>query len=1226
MWCAHTIGLRKRRTGMSPVGDTVRWLVEAYERTGDIGSLLAADVPPPPSKADRALLRDLAKLHWYRYRATSGFDGLREREEAAALVLRLRERDHASLPDALRAAAPDPGVARVVGSVEYGKLERTRVLYRNYRDRDSLVMVANAYTDLMRTVTEDHLLAALTVDQAWVLLNLAAHEKRSYYTDAALAGIRWTVDKTPHDDPQRARRLLDRARILAVAGGEPWRVLADHKTSALLALRETPVWPDVIAELAQAQWDTYQRTGDQRYLIEALGTCRDLTNAVARDYPNTLSLPAFDDIAAEVTRTLGAEQTDWLLRAHRDAQTIITQFRLIDRLQDQSLVDSTPDLLDQRRDAALWLVAALPLDHPDRPDALMALYSVESDAWELAGNAEAVPVAYHIAVEAYNTLPADHPSLGKVLRGIAHSSMTLATHTGAAWAADGAVTAARRAVELAEPDTDLQASRLSLLSQVLGASYDINSDLDMCREAVERAREAVALTSPDAENYPLRCIDLSTAAVRLGLDTDDTELLSEAVEAAGRAVATIPVDDVRRVGILFNYASAVTCLAKRSSAPEPFDEAERAMHAALMLLPPGHPDHPRIRSSIAEVLYHRYRACGDIDALATSVTLAQQALNETPQDHHWWPIRAIMLARSARALSALGGPNASALREVALSRYQEIGTHPAATADQRMSAERTRTEILREGNPTTVLDAHERVIAVIPATVSRALPAANRLDTVRQLEGLADDVLAVGVQAGDVNRALGLVERCRCLLFGDAWGIRRGWARLREVSPHLAESLSKIERELDDADAYTGLKFTITVSVGSKSTETKWDPRPQATARVRRLAAARDHLLAEIRALPGFDDLLALPEPGVLRTRLAGHTVVLVSAHTAGGTALVVPADPNHELITMPLPDLRQSAAQTRITRLRTALTDAKDTATSFDRREEAQRDLHDVLEWLWDTAAAPVLDRVAPYQPGQTDLPRLWWCPIGVVGQLPLHAAGKHRPTSRAACTVFDRVVSSYTPSVTALADTLNASPPRRSRGTALVVGVGTVRGETVLSHAYTEADRVARLIPGSTVLLDEAADATAIQRGLHDHVVAHFACHAAAGRTELPTLTGGLALTDSMFVPAFVYDIRPAHAELAFLSACDTALTDPSYLDEPLNLASAFHLAGFRGVIGTLWHTRDSPEIAEAIYRTLTAAGTKSIDTTAAATALNTALRHSRDAYPALPTRWASHIHVGL
>lgn len=59
-----------------------------------------------------------------------------------------------------------------------------------------------------------------------------------------------------------------------------------------------------------------------------------------------------------------------------------------------------------------------------------------------------------------------------------------------------------------------------------------------------------------------------------------------------------------------------------------------------------------------------------------------------------------------------------------------------------------------------------------------------------------------------------------------------------------------------------------------------------------------------------------------------------------------------------------------------------------------------------------------------------------------------------------------------------------------------------------------------------------------------------------------------------------------LAYLSACSTtANSADSLIDEAIHLTSAFQLAGFRHVIGTLWEVADqhSVSIAKTVYETL-------------------------------------------
>ncbi|MFD0735003.1 CHAT domain-containing protein [Planotetraspora mira] len=1175
------------------VYDNVRLVVETFEYSGDVGALLAA-VLPLPQHCPRHLLPHLAQAHWHRYRAQSGFDGLIDREIAASLT----------------GQAGDPAVARVTSTEQYRELEEARADFHARQDPGSLVYFVNAYTALMDAVDDERMTAALIADHARLLLVLDELDGTDNYAEPVVNGLHWTIAHTPRDDPQRARRLVDRARAQGNAGRRRGQVLADYRAAAQLALRERPVWRDVVIELAQYESDLYANGAPPIHLAGAFVTCRDLAAALERDFGNTATLPALSQLENEVSSQIGPDVARFLRTCHRDPRVLQAQRDKVETLLRQEI---RPGVLVERRDQAWLLAIGLPLDHEGRLDALLDLYHTHDDLWELGGDTTAIGLAYDAVTEALLTTSPDDAGRAKLQAAIANATSTIAIQTRSPDDAKDAVDAARALVELPARDQGQRALRLTTLASALVRQFELGANPAAGQEAVTVMEEAIELTPPGDENLPLRWSTLSLAAQKVAEDGDHS-LFAKAVDAGAQAVAIIPTHDVRRIGMLYNYAAAVQSQANTTKVTdaEPYREAERAYRAALALLAPDHPDNARIESTIADLLYHRYRHCGDLGALDDSLELAEKAVRETPPDHHWWPLRAFALARSARELATFGGPRADELRELAITHFRAVSAHPAASAQHRMVCEQQQAAMLAEADPATALDAQERVIAAIPATVSRALPRSQRLRAVRQLDGLADQVVDAGARSGELDRALELVEQCRAVLFGDAWGIRRGWAKLREIRPELAEKLSQVEQELAEADSYSDMTFHIEVEYQGRTSTRDWDPRPDAVERIRRLAAKRDHLVAEARAVPGLENLLAAPDLELLRHRAIGHTAVVVSA---AGTAFVVPGDYLEPIEAVPLRQMTEITARTQVRKLREALADVKDPACSFDRREEAQLDVHAVLEWLWDTTAGPVLERV-------TDA-RLWWCPIGVAAGLPLHAAGRHREA--AGQTVFDRVVSSYTPSLTALADTVTTPRPRHTRHTALVVGVGERKGMPVLPSARAEAEAVAALLPGSTVLLDSAATADAIKEGLHEHPIAHFACHgrpiSSAGHPDL----GGLMLSDGMFVPSFVRDLRTTQAQLAFLSACDTAGPDPALLDEPLNLTSAFHLAGFRSVIGTLWHTADSTETAVAVYAALTAHGTRPADTAHAATALTETLRRMRDAYPAVPTRWAAHVHVG-
>jgi len=124
-------------------------------------------------------------------------------------------------------------------------------------------------------------------------------------------------------------------------------------------------------------------------------------------------------------------------------------------------------------------------------------------------------------------------------------------------------------------------------------------------------------------------------------------------------------------------------------------------------------------------------------------------------------------------------------------------------------------------------------------------------------------------------------------------------------------------------------------------------------------------------------------------------------------------------------------------------------------------------------------------------------------------------------------------------------------------------------------------------------------------------------------------LVLPDHKTAPLTVTDIADLHLNsgLAFLSACETTLAKIDFADEALHLTGAFHLAGYRHVIGTLWPISDydASAFATDFYTHLTADGTCPPNLDHCAIAAHHATRRLRERYPAAPTAWAGYIHTG-
>jgi len=371
----------------------------------------------------------------------------------------------------------------------------------------------------------------------------------------------------------------------------------------------------------------------------------------------------------------------------------------------------------------------------------------------------------------------------------------------------------------------------------------------------------------------------------------------------------------------------------------------------------------------------------------------------------------------------------------------------------------------------------------------------------------------------------------------------------------------------------------------------------------------------------GFAEFLDTPDVSALTAQAAEGPIVYVHA-TSGlrSDAVILTSDPGLPVRTVPLDLLTEEEAVAQGNRLLDACRDTADPALPPAARIAAQRTVLDVLAWLWDTVTEPVLAELE-YVSADRDWPRIWWCPVGVLGYLPLHAAGHHDDPSR---TVLDRVVSSYTPTVRALAYA-RSHPPHTTTDT-VVLAVPDAPGTPPLNEVRAEADTVTALIPGALRPPHPTRDQ--VLTALATHPIAHFACHGYANWAEPGR--SSLILYDHETAPLTVADIsaRYLRGTLAYLSACDTTVTSPTLVDEAVHLTGAFHLAGYQSVVGTLWPVNDSAahQLAGDFYRHLTGDGTAPPGIGRTADALHHAVRNQRARYDAAPTLWAAYTHTGV
>ncbi len=649
--------------------------------------------------------------------------------------------------------------------------------------------------------------------------------------------------------------------------------------------------------------------------------------------------------------------------------------------------------------------------------------------------------------------------------------------------------------------------------------------------------------------------------------------------------------------------------------------------------------------------FHRNGMLGDLDA---ALAAGHEAVATTPAGH---PNRAETLSNLGYALRArfewTGTPED--LQEAASCWLEAVETE-AATPLLRVRAGMAAANLLAQsGDVKQAAQLAEAAVRLLPQVPPRRLKRGDQQHAVGGFAGLAGTAAALalaspgGTATTRAERALGLLEVGRAVLFSQALETRSDLTDLREHHPELARRFAKLRKRLE-APTSTMVPTEAGNDVAGLGLQHEHLVRER-----QRMAEEFDTLLAEIRDLKGFSSFALPPTTDELLAQASQSPVVVLNVNWFRSDALLLT---DEGITSLKLPHLIPSKVIDQINVFRQALRMAVSPVNSSAERERAQATLVEVLQWLWDVAAGPVLkelghDGVPAGEGGncEEEWPRVWWSPGGLLSLLPLHAAGYHtdsadNPHRR---TVMDRVVSSYTPTVRALRYARERAPsPTAVRS--LIVAMPITPGlpeDGRLRFADAEATMLQARLP-DPVLLREPAPADGpvdptrpmptkanVLEHLPECAIVHFACHGASNSTD-PSKSQ-LLLHDHADNPMTVASLGPIaldQARLAYLSACRTAAIDTAaLLDEAIHLTSAFQLAGFPHVIGTLWEIDDqiAVTIADLFYTALqTDSG---LDTDRAAWALHRAVRRVRDGHglPApfdrrrAPLLWAAYLHAG-
>jgi CHAT domain-containing protein len=204
---------------------------------------------------------------------------------------------------------------------------------------------------------------------------------------------------------------------------------------------------------------------------------------------------------------------------------------------------------------------------------------------------------------------------------------------------------------------------------------------------------------------------------------------------------------------------------------------------------------------------------------------------------------------------------------------------------------------------------------------------------------------------------------------------------------------------------------------------------------------------------------------------------------------------------------------------------------------------------------------------------PRLHWCPTGEFALLPIHAAGIYNGPAETRVCCSDYVVSSYTPTLSALLNAQNKAPQTSpSRINILAVGedartLPRLQRLWFVEREVMTVEEMAKASKHECSVETIAAHATV--EGITDRIqTAHFvhlACHGTQDQTN--ALDSGFHLSNGQLTISKLMDLNLDKAWFAYLSACETAKSDAKQPEQAVHIAAAMLHAGFKSVVATMW-----------------------------------------------------------
>ncbi|KAK7574550.1 hypothetical protein V3481_016530 [Fusarium oxysporum f. sp. vasinfectum] len=770
-------------------------------------------------------------------------------------------------------------------------------------------------------------------------------------------------------------------------------------------------------------------------------------------------------------------------------------------------------------------------------------------------------------------------------------------------------------------------ARLNNLGNKLESLYEQTKAMDDLEEAIGMARQAFAAMPDDNPNRGVILHNLGNKLERRYEQTKAMGDLEEAISITRQAVAATPIGHPSRGGYLNNLGNKLESRYEQTKAMGDLEEAISVTRQAVTATPIGHPDLVSWLNNLGNKLSNRYERTRTIGDLEEAIKVARQALAAAPDNH---PDRAGCLINLGIKLEnryKQTGATAD-LYEASVHLYEAWDTRTAIPFHRIKAAGRCIKLLTLQDKVTAAAKLGIDIIHLLPSVTTKLLDRTDQQYVVSTFAGVAADLCALLVALNQIDDAVLYLGQGRTVILGQLMDNRSDVSDLAKTHPEIALWYKELRNEVN----------TPTRSLEQDvAREHMLQQRIQATSEL-------NTCIEEIRrTIPGHERFLLPQTAAEMQECAAGGTIVVVNITEYRSDAILISPT---IIEAINLRDLLASDAKAWLEK------DWSDRRRA--ERAAKNRDYSSYLTWLWHSCVKQVLDRLhALHESVGCELFRVWWIGSGLASSMPFHTAGIHDTSTDE--TAYHKIVSSYTPSIKALAHARQQDKDmKRTTGSLLVVTMPTTPpgGEKTPANLFGVDEEKKTILQLSKEHMSEEVmvqpSVDQVLPCLQHCCIAHFACHgwtepsdpSKSGlilqrREEIRAGNGGNAndnedkVVQDRLTVGRISEMKLKHARLAYLSACSTAQNKAEELsDEVIHVVSGFQVAGFPHVVGCLWPAKDRVcvEVASLFYSSLFGQAQSQWKDGKTAWALREAVLAVRTDDIEMPLNWAQFVHYGL